>query len=68
MLISLPKMLIPMALYAIGYYIFSPNIGLLFVASAGILGFAFRNYVFSQIEKIYKKEKYATIAAYKQKN
>jgi hypothetical protein len=67
MLISLPKMLIPMAFYAIGYYIFSPNIGLLFVALAGILGFAFRNYVFSQIEKIYKKEKYATIAAYKQK-
>ncbi len=68
MLISLPKMLIPMALYALGYYIFSPNIGLLFVALAGILGFAFRNYVFNQIEKVYKREKYATIAAYKQKN
>lgn len=68
MLIAIPKMLLPMALYAIGYYIFSPNIGLLFVALAGILGFAFRNYVFNQIEKIYKREKYATIAAYKQKN
>lgn len=68
MLIALPKMLVPIILYAIGYYIFSPNIGLLFVAVAGILGFAFRNYVFNQIEKIYKKEKYATIAAYKQKN
>jgi hypothetical protein len=68
MLISLPKMLVPLILYAIGYYIFSPNIGLLFVVLAGILGFAFRNYVFNQIEKIYKREKYATIAAYKQKN
>jgi hypothetical protein len=38
------------------------------VASAGVLGFAFRNKVFSLIEKIYKTEKYATIAAYKQKN
>lgn len=68
MLIAIPKMLLPMGLYALGYYIFSPNMGLLFVALAGILGFAFRNFVFSKIEKIYKTEKYATIAAYKQKN
>lgn len=68
MLIAIPKMLVPMALYAIGNYFFSQNIGLLFVALAGVLGFAFRNYVFNQIEKIYKREKYATIAAYKQKN
>ncbi len=68
MLIAVPKLLLPMGLYAIGYYVFSPNIGLLFVALAGVLGFALRNYVFSMIEKIYKTEKYATIAAYKQKN
>ncbi|MGV9002513.1 DUF5687 family protein [Flavobacterium sp.] len=68
MLISLPKLLLPMALYAAGYYIFSPNVGLIFVATAGILGFAFRNKVFTLIEKIYKSEKYATIEAYKQKN
>lgn len=68
MLISLPKMLVPMGLYTLGYYLFSPNVGLLFVAGAGILGFAFRNYVFNQIEKIYKTQKYETIAAYKQKN
>jgi hypothetical protein len=68
MLIAIPKMLLPMALYALGYYIFSPNIGLLFVALAGVIGFLFRDYVFSKIEKIYKSEKYATIAAYKQKS
>ncbi|WP_333878596.1 DUF5687 family protein [Flavobacterium sp.] len=68
MLISLPKMVVPMGLYTLGYYLFSPNVGLVFVAAAGILGFAFRNYVFDKIEKIYKTEKYATIAAYKQKN
>ncbi len=68
MLIAIPKLLLPMGLYASGYYIFSPNIGLLFVALAGVLGFAFRNYVFTLIEKIYKTEKYAAIAAYKQKN
>jgi hypothetical protein len=68
MLISLPKLLVPMLLYSLGYYLFSANIGFLFVALAGVVGFAFRNYVFTKIEKIYKTEKYATIAAYKQKN
>jgi hypothetical protein len=32
------------------------------------LGFAFRNAMFRQIEKIYKKEKYKTLDAYKQKS
>jgi hypothetical protein len=68
MLISIPKLAVPMILYALGYSLFSPNIGFLFVALAGVLGFAFRNKVFAMIEKIYKTEKYATIAAYKQKN
>ena len=68
MLISIPKLAAPMILYALGYSLFSPNIGFLFVALAGVLGFAFRNKVFAMIEKIYKTEKYATIAAYKQKN
>jgi uncharacterized membrane protein YeiH len=42
--------------------------GLVFVAIAGVLGFTLRDKVFAKIEKIYKTEKYATIAAYRQKN
>lgn len=68
MLLAIPKLALPMILYAAGYYIFSPNVGLLFVALAGVIGFLFRNYMFTKIEKVYKSEKYATIAAYKQKN
>lgn len=68
LLISLPKMLVPMALYGTGFYLISPTAGAAFVAVAGVLGFAFRNKVFAQIEKIYKREKYGTLAAYKQKN
>ena len=68
MLIAIPKLVLPMILYAAGYYLFSPNVGLLFVALAGIIGFLFRDYMFTKIEKIYKTEKYATIAAYKQKS
>lgn len=68
LLISIPKLLIPMILYALGFYLHSANLGFILVALAGVLGFAFRNMVFAKIEKVYKTEKYATIAAYKQKN
>lgn len=67
MLISLPKLLLPVLLYWAGSALMNPNLGLVFVAFAGVLGFAFRDKVFSKIEEIYKTEKYATIAAYKQK-
>jgi hypothetical protein len=67
MLLSLPKLLLPILLYWIGSLILNPNLGLGFVAIAGVLGFAFRDIVFSKIEKIYKTEKYKTIDAYKQK-
>ena len=68
MLIAIPKLLIPVLLYGLGQAFFSENIGLLFVVIAGIIGFALRGKVFQMIEGIYKSEKYATIAAYKQKN
>lgn len=67
MLLSLPKLLLPIALYWAGSSILNYNLGLAFVAFAGVLGFAFRGIVFSKIEKIYKTEKYKTIEAYKQK-
>lgn len=68
LLVSLPKMLGPMALYGIGYLIAGPWLGFALIALAGIIGFAFRDKVFDMIIKIYKKEKYKTLAAYKQKN
>ena len=68
LLLSIPKLLLPMGLYALGYYLISPNAGVAFVAGAGILGFALRNKVFILIEKVYKTEKYSAIDAYSQKN
>jgi hypothetical protein len=67
MLISLPKLLLPVGLYAIGLYSVNANTGLALVAVAGVLGFAFRDKVFTIIEKVYKTEKYKTLEAYKQK-
>jgi hypothetical protein len=68
MLLTLPKMLLPLGLYWIGLWLGNPNIGLALVALAGIIGFAFKDKVFLLIEKRYKIEKYSTISAYKQKN
>jgi hypothetical protein len=68
MLLSLPKMLGPMALYAIGHFTVGPWLGFTIVGVVGVMGFAFRDMAFNRIIKIYKTEKYKTLAAYKQKN
>lgn len=67
MLVSIPQLALPVLLYWAGSKLANANVGLALVALAGIIGFAFKNKAFSMIEKIYKTEKYATIAAYKQK-
>ncbi|MES2485253.1 MAG: DUF5687 family protein [Bacteroidota bacterium] len=67
LLLTLPKLVLPMVLFVCGNLI-GPQYGYIFVAIAGLLGFAFRNYMFTVIEKLYKTQKYSTIAAYKQKN
>ncbi len=68
LLISLPKLLLPMALYGIGTFFATSRVGFALVAIAGVLGFALKEKVFTVIEKIYKTEKYSTIQAYKQNN
>ncbi|KGO92687.1 DUF5687 family protein [Flavobacterium subsaxonicum] len=67
-IISLPKMLVPIALFVIGNYISGPLMGYGFIAGTGLLGLIFRNAAFRAIERIYKAEKYSTLSAYKQKN
>lgn len=67
LLLTVPKLLLPIIVYAIGHFIIGPWLGYVLVGAVGILGFAFKNSVFNQIEKVYKTEKYATLAAYKQK-
>lgn len=68
MLVSIPQLALPVLLYWTGSTLANANVGLALVALLGILGFAFKNKAFFLIEKIYKTEKYATIAAYKQKS
>jgi len=68
LLLTIPKLLLPMVIYAIGHFANGEVLGFSLVALAGVFGFLFKNKVFSIIEKIYKAEKYKTLAAYKQNN
>jgi hypothetical protein len=68
LLLTLPKLVLPLLLFYIFYHVWNVTAGYLSVAVLGILGLAFRNKMFSIIENIYKKEKYSTLAAYRQKN
>lgn len=68
MMLTLPKLLLPLLIYGLGHYLISPTAGYIFVALAGVLGFAFKGFVFKKIEQVYKKEKYKTLLAYKQTN
>ena len=67
LLLTIPKLLLPLAIYALGHYTLNPTAGYVFVALAGVLGFAFKNKVFKKIGQVYKKEKYKTLLAYKEK-
>ncbi|PCE66492.1 DUF5687 family protein [Sediminicola luteus] len=67
LLLTLPKILLPMLVYAAGHYTVGPWLGYVLVGLLGLAGFAFKGMVFRMIERIYKREKYATLLAYKQK-
>lgn len=67
LLLILPKLGLPILVYLLGAWLWNETAGYLLVVLFGILGFAFKDRVFSLIERIYKKEKYKTLLAYKQK-
>jgi len=66
LLIALPQMALPIALFSIGNYYYSASIGCLIVGTTGILGILLKEQVFNLIIKAYKTEKYSTLKAYKQ--
>jgi len=68
LVIALPKLVLPLVIFYIVYKYWNITAAYLSVALLGVLGLAFRNKMFRIIENIYKKEKYSTLAAYKQKN
>lgn len=67
MVISLPKLFLPIIVYYIGAAIYGFWGGFSTLILVGIIGVFFQKYVFAFIERIYKKEKYSTIDAFKSK-
>lgn len=67
MLLTIPKLALPVFIYFVGDVLYGPALGYALIAFVALLGFALRDKVFGMIENIYKKEKYKTLAAYKQK-
>lgn len=66
LLLTIPKLVLPLAVFMVGNLLWNQTAGFGLVALTGILGFTFKDRVFRLIEKIYRKEKYKTLRAYKQ--
>ncbi len=67
LLIGLPKVLLPMVLFYIPYKLISFDWGLIILGLSGVVGMVFHNFFLNEIEKIYQRGKYKTIAAFNEK-
>lgn len=66
LLFTIPKMLLPIGLFLLLYYLVNPAVALTVLGILGLLGILLRNRVFSWIIKRYKDEKYLTLMSFKQ--
>jgi hypothetical protein len=67
LLLLIPKMALPMAVFALVKYFSGITAAVISVAVLGFIGFLFREKIFDIIVKHYKKEKYSTLEAFKNK-
>lgn len=68
LLLMIPQILIPMLVFGVVNHFFGIYIGILAIAILGVIGFLLKERIFEFIVKIYKKEKYDTLAAFKNNN
>jgi hypothetical protein len=68
MLLLIPKMLLPMGVFALSKYFFGITAGVVSIAVFGLAGFFLREKIFDIIVKQYKREKYSTLDAFKNKD
>ncbi|MFC6269128.1 DUF5687 family protein [Frigoriflavimonas asaccharolytica] len=64
-LMMLPQMLLPMAVFSGMKYFFGMTAAIAAIGFLGLIGFLLRDKIFDYIVKIYKTEKYTTIEAFK---
>lgn len=65
-LISLPQLALPMAVFGILKYFAGMTPAVLSLGLLGLVGFLLRDRIFDMIVKIYKTEKHSTLAAFRQ--
>lgn len=66
-LLLIPKMLLPMGAFALSKYFFGMTAAVVSVAVLGLIGFLLRDKILDIIVKQYKREKYSTLDAFKNK-
>ena len=64
-LLLLPQMVLPMAVFGVSKYFFGTTVAVASLGLLGLIGFFLREKFFDFIVKLYKKEKYSTIKAFK---
>ncbi|MFC4165004.1 DUF5687 family protein [Epilithonimonas zeae] len=64
-LLLLPQMVLPMAVFGFSKYFFGTTAAVASLGVLGLIGFFLREKFFDFIVKLYKKEKYSTIKAFK---
>ncbi|MDA0678655.1 MAG: DUF5687 family protein, partial [Bacteroidetes bacterium] len=65
MLLTLPKIILPIALFALVDYFLGTTAAKLSIVLVSIAGYFLRPYIFNKIIAVYKKEKYETLKAYR---
>ncbi len=68
MLLLIPKMMLPMVVFALMQHFFGIMAAVVSIAILGLIGFLFREKIFDIIVKHYKVEKYSTLDAFKNKD
>ena len=66
-IIIIPVMILPVGIFYGFYFFFGLNVGLIAIASLGLIGLISKNYFMNLIAKKYIKDKYAAIHAFNQK-
>ena len=68
MLLLIPKMMLPMVVFALMQHYLGIAAGVISIAILGLIGFLLREKIFDIIVKHYKVEKYSTLDAFKNKD
>ncbi len=68
LLLLIPKMLLPIAVFGAAKYFFGMTVAVISIAFLGLIGFFLREKIFNIIVKQYKIEKYSTLDAFTAKN